>query len=173
MDHDQSDKILMWMIPREWTHNSRQRVLLSLIFFFSVTGFSEVGGYEGLKDKYMMAVSNDTLYSNSSCGRPREDSFVMLRDPINSDMPWAGFIFGQTIASIWYWCADQVSLVPFSQFFTWTHIYIFALYYLMIFPKIPYYSFTITLLVLKGFARPYPPPPPEVFSGLRPPPLIL
>lgn len=71
-------------------------------------GFSEVGGYEGLKDKYMMAVSNDTLYSNSSCGRPREDSFVMLRDPINSDMPWAGFIFGQTIASIWYWCADQV-----------------------------------------------------------------
>ncbi|KAL9966230.1 hypothetical protein ACROYT_G024275 [Oculina patagonica] len=71
-------------------------------------GFSEVGGYEGLQQKYMMAVSNDTLYSNSSCGRPRDDSFVMLRDPINSDMPWAGFIFGQTIASIWYWCADQV-----------------------------------------------------------------
>ena len=64
-----------------------------------------------------MAVSNDTLYSNSSCGRPREDSFVMLRDPINSDMPWAGFIFGQTIASIWYWCADQVSFVPFSEIF--------------------------------------------------------
>ena len=84
---------------------------------FAVTGFSEVGGYEGLKDKYMMAVSNDTLYSNSSCGRPREDSFVMLRDPINSDMPWAGFIFGQTIASIWYWCADQVSFVPFSEIF--------------------------------------------------------
>jgi len=71
-------------------------------------GFSEVGGYDGLKEKYMMAVSNDTLFSNSSCGQPREDSFVMLRDPINSDMPWAGFIFGQTIASIWYWCADQV-----------------------------------------------------------------
>ena len=66
----------------------------------------------------MMAVSNDTLYSNSSCGQPREDSFVMLRDPINSDMPWAGFIFGQTIiASIWYWCADQVSFVPFSEIF--------------------------------------------------------
>ncbi|KAJ7389861.1 Sodium/myo-inositol cotransporter [Desmophyllum pertusum] len=63
-------------------------------------GFSEIGGYSGLKEKYMMAVSNDTLYSNSSCGRPRDDAFVMLRDPINSDMPWAGFIFGQTIASI-------------------------------------------------------------------------
>ena len=115
MYHDQSDKIIIWIIPREWTRNSRQRVLLW--FFFAVTGFSEVGGYEGLKDKYMMAVSNDTLYSNSSCGRPREDSFVMLRDPINSDMPWAGFIFGQTIASIWYWCADQVSFVPFSEIF--------------------------------------------------------
>ena len=60
----------------------------------------------------MMAVSNDTHYSNSSCGRPRDDSFVMLRDPVNSDMPWAGFIFGQTIASIWYWCADQVCVIP-------------------------------------------------------------
>ena len=63
----------------------------------------------------MVAVANETLYSNSSCGWPREDSFVMLRDPVNSDMPWAGFIFGQTIASIWYWCADQVCLkVPYA-----------------------------------------------------------
>lgn len=76
--------------------------------FVLFLGFAEVGGYDGLKQKYMMAVSNDTLYLNSSCGRPREDAFVMLRDPVNSDMPWAGFIFGQTIASIWYWCADQV-----------------------------------------------------------------
>ncbi|KXJ19120.1 Sodium/myo-inositol cotransporter [Exaiptasia diaphana] len=71
-------------------------------------GFYEVGGYGGLQEKYMHAVSNDTLFSNSTCGRPRDDSFIMLRDPVNSDMPWAGFIFGQTIASIWYWCADQV-----------------------------------------------------------------
>ena len=32
------------------------------------------------------------------------------------------------------------------KYFIWTQIYIFALYYLMIFPKIPYYSFTILLL---------------------------
>ena len=119
-----------------------------------------------------MAVSNDTLYSNSSCGRPREDSFVMLRDPINSDMPWAGFIFGQTIASIWYWCADQVSFVPFSEIFYMISNLHFCLVLFNDISQIPYYSFTITILVLKGFARPYPPPP-EVFSGLRPPPLIL
>ena len=29
-----------------------------------------------------------------------------LYDP---DMPWPGFLLGQTPASIWYWCADQVS----------------------------------------------------------------
>jgi hypothetical protein len=73
-------------------------------------GFSEVGGYSGLKEKYMQAMSNDTLYSNSTCGRPRPDSFFMLRDPINSDIPWPGFIIGETIISIWYWCADQVNL---------------------------------------------------------------
>lgn len=65
--------------------------------FVLFLGFAEVGGYDGLKQKYMMAVSNDTLYSNSSCGRPRDDAFVMLRDPVNSDMPWAGFIFGQQL----------------------------------------------------------------------------
>ena len=86
--------------------NSREPICQFVFVLF--LGFAEVGGYDGLKQKYMMAVSNDTLYSNSSCGQPREDAFVMLRDPVNSDMPWAGFIFGQTIASIWYWCADQV-----------------------------------------------------------------
>ena len=80
-----------------------------LTFNWIIIGFSEIGGYEGLKEKYMNAISNDTRYSNSSCGQPRDDSFIMLRDPVNSDMPWAGFLFGQTIASIWYWCADQVN----------------------------------------------------------------
>ena len=30
------------------------------------------------------------------------------RAPIGSDMPWPGFLLGQTPASIWYWCADQI-----------------------------------------------------------------
>ncbi|XP_031552872.1 sodium/glucose cotransporter 1-like isoform X2 [Actinia tenebrosa] len=74
----------------------------------AIMGFSKVGGYNALQEKYMVAVSNDTLFSNSTCGRPRPDSFLMLRDPINSDIPWPGFIIGETIISIWYWCADQV-----------------------------------------------------------------
>ena len=38
----------------------------------------------------------------------------MLREPVNSDMPWPAFLLGQTPASIWYWCADQVCVIAFS-----------------------------------------------------------
>ena len=58
----------------------------------------------------MTAIATDALNSNTTCGYPRADSFQLLRDPVNSDMPWAGFLFGQTPASIWYWCADQVCM---------------------------------------------------------------
>ena len=57
----------------------------------------------------MNAMSKEVIAGNVTCGGvPRADSFVMLRDPGHSDMPWPGFLLGQTPASIWYWCADQV-----------------------------------------------------------------
>ncbi|XP_031552870.1 sodium/glucose cotransporter 5-like [Actinia tenebrosa] len=71
-------------------------------------GFREIGGYGFLERLYMQALSNDTLHSNSTCGRPPQNAFIMLRDPVKSDIPWPGFILGQSIASVWYWCADQV-----------------------------------------------------------------
>ncbi|XP_038051759.1 sodium/myo-inositol cotransporter-like [Patiria miniata] len=77
-------------------------------FMLMIMSFIEIGGYGALKEKYMQAIPNETFYSNTSCGIPREDSWEMLRDPIDSDLPWAGFIFGRTCASIWYWCADQM-----------------------------------------------------------------
>jgi len=76
-----------------------------------VKGLQEVGGWEQLQIKYMTSVPNVTYTnpsSNATCGFPRSDSWVMLRDPVDSDMPWPGFILGQTPASIWYWCADQM-----------------------------------------------------------------
>ena len=74
-----------------------------------IAAFIKVGGYNELHERYMTAIPNSTLTSNSTCGYPREDSWIMLRDPVNSDMPWPAFLFGQTPASIWYWCADQVN----------------------------------------------------------------
>lgn len=66
-----------------------------------------VGGWSELTVRYLQAVPNET-YFNTTCGVPRQDSWIMLRDPIHSDMPWPAFLLGQTPSSIWYWCADQV-----------------------------------------------------------------
>uniref|UniRef100_H2YMH2 Sodium/myo-inositol cotransporter n=1 Tax=Ciona savignyi TaxID=51511 RepID=H2YMH2_CIOSA len=54
------------------------------------------------------SVKNNFLIFLQRCGYPLNDSFVMLREPTDPNVPWPGFIFGQTPASIWYWCADQV-----------------------------------------------------------------
>eukprot|EP00795_Rhopilema_esculentum_P004228 gene4228-20417_t len=74
----------------------------------TVMGFQKVGGYSGLRTKYMNAMAEEVIAGNYTCGVPRSDSFIMLRNAESSDLPWPGFIFGQTPATIWYWCADQV-----------------------------------------------------------------
>ncbi|XP_042236087.1 sodium/glucose cotransporter 4-like [Homarus americanus] len=89
----------------------------TLQFFIMISGalvvmfiaFKEVGGYEALQYRYMQAVPK-LRYENSTCGIPRADSWIMLRDPVNSDLPWPAFLLGQTPASIWYWCADQMMI---------------------------------------------------------------
>ncbi|KAB7504967.1 Sodium/myo-inositol cotransporter [Armadillidium nasatum] len=77
--------------------------------FVAIKAFNMVGGYEELLTKYMTAIP-EKLIPNTTCGIPRADSWVMLRDadPSKSDMPWPAFLLGQTPASIWYWCADQM-----------------------------------------------------------------
>ena len=57
--------------------------------------------------KFPDSMSNFTLYSNTSCGRPKDDYMHLFRDPSTGDLPWPGII-GVTINSIWYWCSDQV-----------------------------------------------------------------
>lgn len=77
--------------------------------------FKEIGGYENLYIKYMQAIP-DNVYNVSlnisskyiECGKPRDDSFQILRPLNDKDMPWLGFLIGQTPSSIWYWCSDQV-----------------------------------------------------------------
>ncbi|XP_077198735.1 sodium/myo-inositol cotransporter [Paroedura picta] len=76
----------------------------------------EVGGFEEVKRRYMLASPNITsimltynLSSTNSCHvDPKPDSLKMLREPTDEDIPWPGFLLGQTPASVWYWCADQV-----------------------------------------------------------------
>ena len=72
-----------------------------------IFAFVEVGGITSLYEKYMQAIPSNRT-ENSTCGLPRDDALVMLRDPVDSDLPWPAFFIGQTAASVWYWCADQV-----------------------------------------------------------------
>ncbi|XP_037065942.1 sodium/glucose cotransporter 2 isoform X2 [Peromyscus leucopus] len=79
------------------------------------TAFHEVGGYSGLFDKYLgavtsLTVSKDPAIGNisSTCYQPRPDSYHLLRDPVTGDLPWPALLLGLTIVSGWYWCSDQV-----------------------------------------------------------------
>ncbi|XP_023680477.2 sodium/myo-inositol cotransporter [Paramormyrops kingsleyae] len=82
----------------------------------SIISLVKVGGLEGVRTKYMQAVPNVTAimaagnfsYTNSCHIHPKPQSLRLLRGPLDEDIPWPGFLLGQTPASIWYWCADQV-----------------------------------------------------------------
>lgn len=79
-----------------------------------IIAFTKVGSYSDLMDKYMNAIPDYTLANQNisspyaKCGMPNPNSFRMLRDLNDPDMPWLGFLLGQTPASVWYWCSDQV-----------------------------------------------------------------
>jgi sodium/myo-inositol cotransporter 3 len=81
-----------------------------------IISMMEVGGFEEVKRRYMLALPNVSsivltynLSNTNSCNvYPKKEALKMLRDPTDEDVPWPGFILGQTPASVWYWCADQV-----------------------------------------------------------------
>ncbi|XP_030604954.1 sodium/myo-inositol cotransporter-like [Archocentrus centrarchus] len=86
-----------------------------------LTGISlfKVGGLEGLRLSYMQAtpnisailLSSPNLTYSESCHHhvtPKPAALKILRGAKDPDLPWPGFLLGQTPASIWYWCADQV-----------------------------------------------------------------
>lgn len=74
----------------------------------SPPGFVRVGGWNALLEGYANAIPSVTV-PNSTCGVPRDDAFHLFRDPVHSDLPWPGIIFGMSLPSMWYWCSDQVS----------------------------------------------------------------
>ncbi|KAF3857159.1 hypothetical protein F7725_009018 [Dissostichus mawsoni] len=90
---------------------------LSIILLIAMTALLTVTG--GFRTKYMQASPNITaillsspnLTYSASCHlhlHPKPDALKILRGPRDPDLPWPGFLLGQTPASIWYWCADQV-----------------------------------------------------------------
>ncbi|MBN3298279.1 SC5A3 protein, partial [Amia calva] len=99
-----------------YTDTLQAFLMISGAFILMVISLVEVGGLEGVREKYMQATPNVTeiqiqynlTYTNSCRIHPKPHSLKLLRDPMDEDIPWPGFLLGQTPASIWYWCADQV-----------------------------------------------------------------
>ncbi|XP_053069801.1 sodium/glucose cotransporter 2 isoform X3 [Acinonyx jubatus] len=98
-----------------YTDTLQTFVILGGAFVLMGYAFHEVGGYSGLFDKYLgamtsLTVSEDPAVGNisSSCYRPRPDSYHLLRDAVTGDLPWPALLLGLTIVSGWYWCSDQV-----------------------------------------------------------------
>jgi len=66
--------------------------------------------------RFMRAYPNTTIQhrlhggndSSSNCGIPPDNSLHFIRSADDSRLPWPGVFVGLTIASIWYWCTDQV-----------------------------------------------------------------
>ncbi|KAM9344104.1 sodium/myo-inositol cotransporter isoform 1-T2 [Pholidichthys leucotaenia] len=91
-------------------------LMISGALTLTIISLIKVGGLEGVRTKYMQAIPNVTAivatgnytYSPSCRIEPKPNSLRILRGPLDEDIPWPGFILGQTPASIWYWCADQV-----------------------------------------------------------------
>ena len=86
------------------------------------SAYARVGGLEALYYKYMEAVPAATATAanatfSSTCGLPRHDAFHVFRDPVHSDLPWPGVMVRATLASLWFWCADQVRLILIFFFF--------------------------------------------------------
>ncbi|KAA3675263.1 solute carrier family 5 (sodium/myo-inositol cotransporter), member 3 [Paragonimus westermani] len=70
-------------------------VLANITLTTNITSRTELAAFPGV---------NPSL----GCSLPSTKAFRLLREVNDPDMPWLGFILGQTPASIWYWCADQM-----------------------------------------------------------------
>lgn len=68
----------------------------------------KVGGFQELERKYMNAVPNETLFSNSTCGYPREDAFHIFRDNVHADFPGLALFVRTMFGGMWFWCSNQL-----------------------------------------------------------------
>ena len=84
-----------------YTETAQSLIMIIGSGTLAVMGLIEIGGFSQLYEKYMQAIPESIPDNMTECAQPKEDSFLMLRPLNDPDMPWLGFILGQTPASIW------------------------------------------------------------------------
>lgn len=90
-----------------WTDFIQTVFMLIGAFFLLIRGLIEVGGFGALYTNYGYSIPSSTVFSNSTCGVPKDDYFNLIRS-IDSDLPWPGMSLGLFVIATWYWCTDQV-----------------------------------------------------------------
>ncbi|XP_072045367.1 sodium/mannose cotransporter SLC5A10-like [Amphiura filiformis] len=75
----------------------------------TILGFQEIGGYDQLGEKFLNAISNDSLMSNNSCGIPPSDSLHLYRG-VHDDLPTLGMCTGLAVMGLHYWAANQLTV---------------------------------------------------------------
>ncbi|XP_072046294.1 sodium/mannose cotransporter SLC5A10-like [Amphiura filiformis] len=75
----------------------------------TILGFQEIGGYDQLGEKFLNAISNDSLMSNNSCGIPPSDSMHLYRG-VHDDLPTLGMCTGLMVMGLNYWAATQITV---------------------------------------------------------------
>ncbi|XP_061701068.1 sodium/myo-inositol cotransporter 2 isoform X2 [Syngnathoides biaculeatus] len=90
-----------------YTDAAQTAIMLAGTLVLMGFSFAAVGGWNALMGGYLDAVPSVRV-ANTTCGVPREDSFHIFRDPVDSDLPWPGVVVGMSVPSMWYWCSDQV-----------------------------------------------------------------
>lgn len=88
----------------------------------SYRALERIGGWEMLKHKYSIATPSMVPPNMTACAKPNPRAFQMLRPWDDKDMPWIGFLIGQTPASIWYWAADQMMVQRFLSARSLAHV---------------------------------------------------
>ncbi|XP_052077864.1 sodium/glucose cotransporter 4-like [Mytilus californianus] len=93
-----------------YTDTLQSAVLLVSATILAVMGLKEVGGWSGLTTKYMTSIANQTFNNQSyqECGKPRVDSFHILRSPVSGDIPWTGAFTGLSFLGLYVWSQDQL-----------------------------------------------------------------
>lgn len=86
-----------------YTETAQSLIMIIGSGTLSVMGLVKIGGLSQLYPKYMASIPQPipTSPNMTECALPKENSFLLLRSLDDSDMPWLGFIMGQTPASIW------------------------------------------------------------------------
>ncbi|XP_021112923.1 sodium/glucose cotransporter 1-like isoform X2 [Heterocephalus glaber] len=89
-------------------------VMLVGSILLMIYAFRKVGGYKQLQRNYFYTIPGKTSEGNwtakPECYIPRQDAFHIFRDLVSGDFAWPKLILGATTISLFYGCADQVSV---------------------------------------------------------------